>query len=127
MSRAMDFRDRFNRKEAPRVRKPAVIFPLRERMMIVNAHEAVNVVVPLWESPPREFILAARPTVHCKGGDRKHLPEAEVIASVGGVVRMLPRCEGFEISSSTDLKRRILRCGGFGPASIDTTHHLWYT
>jgi bifunctional ADP-heptose synthase (sugar kinase/adenylyltransferase) len=100
--------------DAPHVRKPAVIFPLGERMMIVDAHEAVDIVVPLWESPPYEFILAARPTVHCKAGDWEHLPEAAVIESVGGVVRMLPRREDFEISSSTEMKRRIREAAGDG-------------
>ena len=64
----------------------------RDRMALVAALDAVDVVVLFDEDPPTELIRALRPSLHVKGGDYadESLPEAEAVREVGGQVVILP-------------------------------------
>lgn len=93
-----------------RGKKPP-IFSLKDRLRIVNALEPVTYVVPLVESPPDEFLRAARPHMHCKGTDAEgewqpeDLPEAALLHELGAEVRGIPN----RLDSSTGAKFRATR------------------
>jgi D-beta-D-heptose 7-phosphate kinase/D-beta-D-heptose 1-phosphate adenosyltransferase len=66
----------------------------------------VDLVVPFGESTPSELIRVVRPDVFVKGGDytRQRLPEAALVESLGGEVRILPFVAD---RSTTELIERI--------------------
>ena len=66
--------------------------PLRDRMQLLDALSCVDLVVPFTEDTPHNLIEAIRPDVFAKGGDYtvERLPEAKLVASLGGEVRLLP-------------------------------------
>lgn len=71
------------------------LYPLRERMLILNALECVDQVVPFWEADPCELVRKHKPDIVAKGSEysRENAPEAAVIESLGGrfvVLESLP-------------------------------------
>jgi rfaE bifunctional protein nucleotidyltransferase chain/domain len=80
--------------------------PLPDRMAVLAALAAVDLVVPFDDDTPRALILAVMPDVLVKGGDydeKTTVGAAEVIAA-GGRFVALPFVAG---RSTTDLVRRI--------------------
>jgi D-beta-D-heptose 7-phosphate kinase / D-beta-D-heptose 1-phosphate adenosyltransferase len=77
-----------------------------DRVQVLAALSCVDYIVPFEEDTPDELIRAIRPDVFVKGGDytRKTLPEAALVESLGGVVRILPYVED---RSTTDVIERI--------------------
>lgn len=67
-----------------------------DRAEVLRALRAVNGVILFDEPTPERLIRSLQPEVHVKGGDYKpeDLPEAEIVASYGGEVRILPFLEG---------------------------------
>ncbi|MCA1725876.1 MAG: D-glycero-beta-D-manno-heptose 1-phosphate adenylyltransferase [Thermomicrobia bacterium] len=65
---------------------------LDDRMAVLAALAAVDWVVPFAEETPDRLIRALRPEVFVKGGDytRERLPEAPLVESLGGTVRIIP-------------------------------------
>jgi rfaE bifunctional protein nucleotidyltransferase chain/domain len=63
--------------------------PLEDRMAVLAALAAIDLVVPFQEDTPRELILACMPDVLVKGGDytaETTVGAAEVVAAGGRVV-----------------------------------------
>ena len=90
-----------------RLKGPARPFvPEDERAELLAGLECVDYVTLFDEPTPVETIAALRPHVHVKGGDYspEQLPEAEIVRSYGGEVRIMPLVPG---RSTTDLVRRI--------------------
>ncbi|MBE0475916.1 MAG: D-glycero-beta-D-manno-heptose 1-phosphate adenylyltransferase [Coriobacteriia bacterium] len=65
---------------------------LEDRMHVLEALSCVDLVVPFAEDTPHALISAVRPDVFVKGGDYtlERLPEAELVRTLGGEVRLLP-------------------------------------
>lgn len=80
--------------------------PLEDRVAVLEALGAVDVAVPFDEDTPEALIACLRPEVHVKGGDyrEEELPEAALVRSYGGEVRILPLLEG---RSTTEALRRL--------------------
>lgn len=94
------------------VGKREPVFPLADRLRIVASVTGVDAVVPLVETPPNEFIQAARPHVHVKGrGWRtEDLPEAAVVERLAGRTLIVPDVrDDIAVPSSTAAKRRAAR------------------
>ncbi|MCA1668377.1 MAG: D-glycero-beta-D-manno-heptose 1-phosphate adenylyltransferase [Thermomicrobia bacterium] len=68
------------------------INPLDDRMAVLAALAAVDWVIPFAEETPERLIRALRPEIFVKGGDytKGALPEASLVESLGGRVRILP-------------------------------------
>ena len=67
----------------------------------------VFIAVTLFDEPTPEAVIGAlRPDIHVKGGDytEEQLPEAPLVRSYGGEVRIMPLVPG---RSTTDVVRRI--------------------
>ncbi len=83
------------------------IFPLEERMEVLEAIMDIDYLVSFSEKTPKELISCLLPDVLVKGGDWK--PEEVVgkkeVESAGGIVVILPYLPHH---SSTDIIRRIL-------------------
>jgi D-beta-D-heptose 7-phosphate kinase/D-beta-D-heptose 1-phosphate adenosyltransferase len=79
---------------------------LEDRIELLSALSCVDYIVPFDEDTPEKLIIAIRPDVFVKGGDytRATLPEAEVVESLGGEVRLLPYLED---RSTTSVIERI--------------------
>ena len=73
------------------------IIPLYSRAYVLDNLKAVDFVVPFDEETPIELIKIIKPDVHVKGGDYKEedLPEAEIVKSYGGEIKIIPLVEGF--------------------------------
>jgi rfaE bifunctional protein nucleotidyltransferase chain/domain len=73
------------------------IIPLYSRAYVLDNIKAVDFVVPFDEETPIELIKIIKPDVHVKGGDYKEedLPEAEIVKSYGGEIKIIPLIEGF--------------------------------
>ena len=73
------------------------IIPLYSRAYVLDNLKAVDFVVPFDEETPIELIKIIKPDVHVKGGDYKEedLPEAEIVKSYGGEIKIIPLIEGF--------------------------------
>lgn len=67
------------------------VMPDYERAELLCALSAVDHVLIFDELTVSEVILELRPHVHCKGTDytEESVPEAEIVKSVGGVVRIV--------------------------------------
>jgi D-beta-D-heptose 7-phosphate kinase/D-beta-D-heptose 1-phosphate adenosyltransferase len=65
--------------------------PLDDRASVLLALDSVDYVLPFDEDTPEALIERVRPDVFVKGGDyrRDDLPEAALVESLGGVVRIL--------------------------------------
>lgn len=65
---------------------------LEDRMAVLGALGSVDWVIPFAEETPERLIRALRPDVFVKGGDypKERLPEAPLVESLGGTVRILP-------------------------------------
>jgi rfaE bifunctional protein nucleotidyltransferase chain/domain len=78
------------------------VVPQDERAEIVAALRCVDYAVIFEESTATALVEALRPDVYVKGGDYaaggKPLPEAEAVATYGGVVRIIPLVEGHSAS-----------------------------
>jgi D-beta-D-heptose 7-phosphate kinase/D-beta-D-heptose 1-phosphate adenosyltransferase len=73
---------------------------------VLGALSCVDHIVAFPEDTPVELVRAIRPTVYVKGGDYTPdmLPEAPVMADLGGEVRILPYVED---RSTTGIIERI--------------------
>ncbi|AIJ04941.1 rfaE bifunctional protein [Methanocaldococcus bathoardescens] len=73
------------------------IIPLYSRAYVLDNLKAVDFVVPFDEETPIELIKIIKPDVHVKGGDYREedLPEAEIVKSYGGEIKIIPLIEGF--------------------------------
>lgn len=78
------------------------VVPLRQRMAVLAALEAVDYVVPFEEDTPYDLIKSLRPHVLVKGGDWR--PEEVVGRDLVEEVRIVPYLEGF---STTGLIEKI--------------------
>ncbi|HYW71048.1 MAG TPA: adenylyltransferase/cytidyltransferase family protein [Pyrinomonadaceae bacterium] len=76
------------------------------RAEILLALRAVDYVLFFEEQLPNEMLRLIRPDVHCKASDYEanELPEAEVVKSGGGEIRILPFLNGY---STTTLANRL--------------------
>jgi D-beta-D-heptose 7-phosphate kinase/D-beta-D-heptose 1-phosphate adenosyltransferase len=81
---------------------------LDDRVQVLAALSCIDHVVPFDEDTPCRLIEVVRPDVFAKGGDytRDRLPEAELVESLGGVVRILSFIAD---RSTTDIIERIRR------------------
>ena len=89
--------------------------PLADRMAVLAALSAVDLVVPFDEDTPHALIVAGRPDILVKGGDYSAATTAgaaEVIASGGRFCAIPIRHD----RSTTSLVRRIRTSGSGGPA-----------
>ena len=62
-----------------------------ERVEVLAALECVDYVTIFTEDTPVELILAVKPHIHVKGGDRRpeEMPEREAVLSVGGRIEIV--------------------------------------
>jgi len=79
---------------------------LEDRVHVLAALSSVDHVAAFDEDTPAELIRQVRPHVFVKGGDytRQRLPEAAVVETLGGVVKILPFLDD---RSTTQIIRRI--------------------
>jgi rfaE bifunctional protein nucleotidyltransferase chain/domain len=87
--------------------KERPIIPEEERAHILSALECVDYVVIFEEKTAENLIGTLKPDIYAKGGDYtiEDLPEARVVDSYGGEVRILPYLPEH---STTELIERIL-------------------
>ena len=80
--------------------------PLQDRVVMLSALRAVDLVVPFAEDTPLELIATLMPDILVKGGD--YQPDAIIgateVRQAGGKVVVMPFIDGF---SSTKLLQRI--------------------
>jgi len=90
-----------------------------DRAAILAALRPVDHVVVFDDLLPNDLLAAVRPALHCKAGDYtiESLPEAEVVRSYGGEVRILPLTAGH---STSQLIERVLRAGQEQPTLTAT-------
>lgn len=83
------------------------INPLADRMAVLAALDSVDYVIPFAEATPVELIKLVKPAIYVKGGDYKpsDLPEATVVAQLGGDVQIIPFVEN---RSTSNIIRTIL-------------------
>ena len=86
------------------------IVPEDERLEMLAGLACVDYVTPFPEATPDTVIRLLRPNLHVKGGDytEDQLPEAALVRSYGGEVRIMPLVPG---RSTTDIVRRIRELG----------------
>ena len=85
--------------------------PENERMEIISALECVDYVIAFDELTPEAAIARLMPDIHCKGADYappdgKPIPEAAIVAQLGGRIEFLPMVPSM---STSELVRRIQR------------------
>lgn len=70
------------------------------RARLLAGLRAVDYVVIFDELLPNQILQVLQPDIHCKAGDYQieHLPEAEIVRSRGGTVRILPLNGSFSTS-----------------------------
>jgi D-beta-D-heptose 7-phosphate kinase/D-beta-D-heptose 1-phosphate adenosyltransferase len=95
---------------------------LDDRLQVLEALSCVDLVVPFDESTPIDLLQVVRPHVFVKGGDYtiESLPEAPVVASLGGTVQILPYVED---RSTTGIIERVR--GRMGPARREADTRAW--
>lgn len=83
------------------------LIPACERAEMLAALECVDAVALFPQDTPNDLIRLVVPDVHVKGGDyrKEDLPEAPLVESLGGEVRILPLVQGH---STTEIVLRIL-------------------
>ncbi|MGD8537112.1 MAG: adenylyltransferase/cytidyltransferase family protein [Candidatus Aminicenantes bacterium] len=81
------------------------IFPLEERLEVLDAVETIDYLISFSQSTPRELIQALLPDVLVKGGDWKpdEVVGREEVEGAGGEVFIIPYLPG--ISSSEILSK----------------------
>ncbi len=86
---------------------------LEERIKVLSAITAVDLIVPFAEDTPVNLIKKVRPDYFVKGGDysREILPETPVVEALGGKVEILPYIPE---RSTTNTIRKILAAGQAG-------------
>lgn len=86
---------------------------LEDRAQVLAALSCVDAVVPFGQDTPAELIELLRPDVYVKGGDytRETLPEAPLVESLGGEVRLLTYLGDF---STTGLIERVRKLSAAG-------------
>ncbi len=79
---------------------------LEDRVQVLSALGSVDHIIAFDEDTPEDLIRALRPDVFVKGGDysRETLPEASLVESLGGTVRILAYVEE---RSTTNIIARI--------------------
>ncbi|WP_034388899.1 D-glycero-beta-D-manno-heptose 1-phosphate adenylyltransferase [Deinococcus sp. YIM 77859] len=89
------------------------INPAEDRAQVLAALSGVDYIVTFSEDTPARLIEALRPDVYVKGGDytRETLPEAPLVESLGGEVRLLPYLED---RSTTGIIERVRRAYATG-------------
>ena len=89
------------------------LVPEEDRAEILAALEPVSAVTIFPEDTPEELISILKPDIHVKGGDYdiKEIPEAKIVESYGGEVRLIPLVPGH---STTELANKIKNGGGPG-------------
>jgi len=77
------------------------IFPLRERLEILEAIEYIDYLVPFSEDTPQKIIAALLPDVLVKGGDWKlnEVKGRREVEDAGGKVIIVPFLKGLSSSS----------------------------
>ena len=85
---------------------PRPFVPYEERARLLCALRSVDVVIGFSERTPESLLERLRPDVHVKSAQYRvdDLPEARIVLSYGGEVRLAPHREG---SSTTDIVERI--------------------
>lgn len=85
-----------------------------DRAQVLAALSCVDLIVPFSEDTPARLIEALRPDVYVKGGDytRETLPEAPLVESLGGEVRLLSYLDD---RSTTGIIERVRRAYAAGP------------
>ncbi|HET7028451.1 MAG TPA: D-glycero-beta-D-manno-heptose 1-phosphate adenylyltransferase [Candidatus Limnocylindrales bacterium] len=83
---------------------------LDDRLGVLEALSCVDLVVPFGEDTPVELLRVVRPHVFVKGGDYslETLPEAPVVAELGGTIQILPYVED---RSTTGIIERVRSAG----------------
>jgi D-beta-D-heptose 7-phosphate kinase/D-beta-D-heptose 1-phosphate adenosyltransferase len=96
------------------------IIGLDDRVQVLGALSAVDLVVPFADDTPTALIEAIRPDVYVKGGDytRETLPEAALVEALGGALQILPYLE--DRSTSGVIERIGQRYGDATPADTRT-------
>lgn len=86
-----------------------------DRMAVLAALEAVDLVVPFSENTPLELITIVEPDVLVKGSDytEEEVVGASEVRAAGGEVVLIPLMEGY---STTDLLERI--CGTYSQPDV---------
>ncbi|GMA15510.1 D-glycero-beta-D-manno-heptose 1-phosphate adenylyltransferase (plasmid) [Deinococcus metallilatus] len=89
------------------------INPTEDRAQVLAALSCVDLIVPFSEDTPAALIEALRPDVYVKGGDytRETLPEAPLVESLGGEVRLLSYLDD---RSTTGIIERVRRAYATG-------------
>lgn len=74
---------------------------LEKRMAVLAGLSAVDWIVPFSDATPERLIKLLRPDIWVKGGDYQlaDLPEAEIVKSYGGQVRLIDCIEGCSTST----------------------------
>ncbi|MGM0472443.1 MAG: D-glycero-beta-D-manno-heptose 1-phosphate adenylyltransferase, partial [Bacillota bacterium] len=83
------------------------IVPQDERAEMLAALEVIDYVVIFPETTAKQIISELKPDIYVKGGDYQiaDLPEAEVVASYGGEIRLVTETKG---ASTTNIVTEIL-------------------
>lgn len=81
--------------------------PAAERAELLAGFTCVDYVVVFEEDTPAALLARLRPAVHVKGGDYRpdELPEAELVRSFGGEVRVTPLVAGRSTSRLEEMLR----------------------
>lgn len=84
------------------------VFPLRERLEVLEAVESIDVLISFPESTPRAVISAVLPDVLVKGGDWKleEVVGREEVEKAGGKTVVIPYLPHH---SSSDILERVVR------------------
>ena len=77
------------------------IMHLESRARVLDSLKSVDIVVPFSEVLPNNIIEIVKPNVHIKGGDYRvdDLPEAKLVKSFGGIVKIVSLVPGFSVTS----------------------------
>ena len=83
------------------------IFPLRERLEILDAIQVIDYLIPFSQETPKKVISSLLPDVLVKGGDwnMNEVVGREEVISAGGKVVLLPHLEG---QSTSQILSRII-------------------
>ncbi len=83
------------------------IFPLRERLEILDAIQSIDYLIPFSQETPKEIISSLLPDVLVKGGDwnMDEVAGREDVVAAGGRVVLIPHFEG---QSTSQILSRII-------------------